>query len=204
MPGTNNLSEVAFLSSKALREKGAKTESGFTLLELLVAIALLGILGTILIPNFYRARPRYEREQFIGRINALVRRAWQNAIITHRVHRVSLDLDMDKRLIAAAMATGRRDQKGEPEFKPVSSSFSVPDTLQIKQFIIEGFDEMKRFSGRQTGEAWFFIVPEGLTQEVIINFIDKKDVLYDGRPRPVGLVLNPFTAQFEEYDSFQK
>jgi hypothetical protein len=38
---------------------------------------------------------------------------------------------------------------------------------------------------------------------VIINFLDTKDTK-DDAPRRVGLVLNPFTAQFKIYDAFQK
>ena len=43
-----------------------------------------------------------------------------------------------------------------------------------------------------------------MTQDVIINFYDTKDVLPDESPRPVGLVLNPFSAQLKEYDTFKK
>jgi len=47
-------------------------------------------------------------------------------------------------------------------------------------------------------------MPDGLSQDVIINFIDSQDPLPDGKMRQIGLVLNPFTVQFKEYDSFQK
>ena len=57
--------------------------------------------------------------------------------------------------------------------------------------------------GRQTTELWFFIVPEGLAQDVVINLLDMRDK-DRGKAKQVGLVLNPFAAQFKSYDSFQK
>ena len=64
-------------------------------------------------------------------------------------------------------------------------------------------DMMAKYARSKSGSVWFYIIPEGMTQDVVLNFIDTNDA-YDGHPRQVGLVLNPFTAQFKEYDEFQK
>jgi hypothetical protein len=63
---------------------------------------------------------------------------------------------------------------------------------------------MDRYVGRSSDKVWFFVIPEGLTQAVTINLFDTKDLLQNKKPRPVGLVLNPFSAQFSVYDQFQK
>ena len=47
-------------------------------------------------------------------------------------------------------------------------------------------------------------MPDGMAQDVIINLVDTKDFLPDESARPVGLVLNPFSVQLKEYDTFQK
>jgi hypothetical protein len=104
--------------------------------------------------------------------------------------------------------TDTKDDKGEPIFEPVkglsiSRSLAIPKQLEFQQFFIEGFDEMARSSGRMTGQMWFFIVPDGLAQDVIINMIDTQDRV-QGKPATIGLVLNPFSAHFEVHDSFQK
>jgi hypothetical protein len=52
-------------------------------------------------------------------------------------------------------------------------------------------------------ELWFFLVPEGLAQQVTINMIDTVDT-FDDKPRHIGLVLNPFLMQFKVYDAFAK
>ncbi len=179
---------------------------GFTLFELLIVLALIALLSAIVIPNLPKATLRYEREKFISRLNALVKLGWQQAVIQYKVHQVSFDIGKDRVLLS--IDSGRRDRNNDPIFEPVkglylSTSFEIPNQFRIKQFFIEGFDEMSRFVGKKTAEVWFYIVPEGMTQDVVINLIDLKD-LKNGKPRQVGLVLNPFNAQFKIYDTFQK
>ena len=63
---------------------------------------------------------------------------------------------------------------------------------------------MKRFVGHDTGETWFYVVPDGMTQRVTINMTDSQDIDSGGRPAKIGLVLNPFNAQFATHDTFKK
>ncbi len=176
---------------------------GFTLIEILVAIALIAVLATVLIPNLRPLIPSYERKQMIARLNGITRLAWHNAIVTNKIHKVVFNMDTSK--VHIEIAQDAKDDKGEPIFKLlkgayVTSSMSWPEHFKIRHFFIEGFDEMSRFGGdRKTGEMWFFIVPEGLAQEVTINMLDTKDIA-DGKPRKIGLVLNPFTAQFKAHE----
>ncbi|MCX5922850.1 MAG: type II secretion system protein [Candidatus Dependentiae bacterium] len=182
-------------------------KSGFTLIELMVAIALIGLLATIVIPNFQGAQPGYERKQFIAKLNALVNYGRQHAITSHQLYQIFVDFKQKK--IELRVQAEQKNNKGEVDYKNVvgasmNTTISIPEAVDIKNFIIEDGDLMDRRSGDTTKDSWFFIVPDGLTQEVTINFFDTKDRMYDGKPRPVGLVLNPFTAQFKEYDTFQK
>lgn len=185
---------------------GMNKKSGFSLLELLIVLALIGVLGSAIMPNLKRTTPRYEREEFIARFNALTQLGWQQALLTHKAQQISVDIS--KKTISLLSETSESDRSGNPVFKPTiglvqSSSLPIPDQFEIKQFFIEGFDMMVKFSRGSTQEMWFYIVPEGMTQDVIVNFVDTKDT-QNNAPRQVGLVLNPFSAQFKIYDAFQK
>jgi len=189
--------------------RGRNSKSGFTLIEILIVFAIIGILMSVIVPNFNRLLPRREREAFISKLSALTRFAWQHALIKRKVHKISFDLK--KNLFWVEMATGNV-KEGQPEFVRVkgayiNTSVAVPKNIEIKNFIIEGDDEMaKRGGGGKLSEfeSWFYIMPDGLSQTVTINFLDSKQKNAAGKPRQFGLVLNPFNAQFKTYDSFQK
>lgn len=181
-------------------------KNGFSLLELLVVIFIIGLLGSIVVPNLQRSTPRYEREEFIARFNTLLQVAWQQALMRNKTQKITVDTA--KKTIVLSSATGETDRSGELVFRPLTdiaqdTQATIPDQIVVKQFFIEGFDMMAKFMGRKTNEIWFYIVPEGMAQDVIINFLDTKDTLND-TARQVGLVLNPFNAQFKIYDTFQK
>ena len=185
---------------------GINNKHGFTLLELIITIAIIGLLSAIIVPNLQRTTPRYEREAFIARFNTLVQYGWQQALITHQVQRITVDIG--KKTITLATSTGEKDKSGEFIFKPITDAvedteIAIPDQIQIKQFFIEGFDMMTKFARSKTATVWFYLVPEGMAQNVVINFLDTKD-LRDDQPRQGALVLNPFIAQFKTYDTFQK
>lgn len=184
---------------------GSSKHNGFTLIEVLIAMLMIGIIATILAPNLFLARTaRYERNQFVARLNSLVSTGLQQSILERAVHSIEFNFKKRTAMLKRAPFNGAKAD----DFKTIpglgnNGYYEWPEQFEIKQFIIEGNDILKAFSRKDTSEAWFFIVPEGLTQEVTINFLDTKDTI-DGEPRKVGLVLNPFTAQFKMYDDFQK
>ena len=197
-------------AKELLKESGSvsgNSKHGFTLIELMITIAVIAVLAAVVIPNLLRSQPGYERKVFIAELNGLLKYAQGNAIITYTNQQIVLDLENRKMELRAQ--TDKTDLKGEIIYKKVQGPYinttvKIPENIDVKNFIIEGFDEMGRSTTKKAGEVWFFIVPEGMAQEVTMNFVDRKDRLYNDKPRPIGLVLNPFTAQFKEYDSFQK
>ncbi len=181
-------------------------KNGFTFLELVVVIMLLGIVATIVVPNLQQLLPAYKRKEFLTQVSALVRLTWQQALITQKAHRVFFDLE--KRVLRIEIETDKKDKTGKPAFEPaaiayLSTNYQWADAIKIKQFFIEG-EEMLARPGIKTEQVWFYIAPDGLAQEVVINLIDSSDIDAQGKPAPVGLVLNPFSAEFKSYEEFQK
>lgn len=186
--------------------RGRNSKPGFTLIEILIAFALIIILMSIVVPNIRKLLPRREREVFIGKVNAITRLAWQRALIERKVHKVVFNFKNNEFWVEEPTGISKL---GEMEFKRIKGTYikpseKIPSNIQIKSFIVEGFDEMTRRGAGGTEESWFFLMPDGLTQTVTINFLDTKQLNAAGKPRQFGLVLNPFNAQFKVYDSFQK
>lgn len=182
------------------------TKSGFGLLELILAIALVGAMAVVVVPNLGMKGFREQREQFITDLNLLTKYAWQQAIVTNKVYKI--DFDLMQKEVVVMRASDSVDHEGKPTFESMPYSYltnkiKIPSQFVVRNFYVESFDEMARRTGSATGGVWFYIIPEGLSQSVIINLVDIKDTIA-GKGRAVSLVLNPFTAQFGVYNEFKK
>lgn len=178
---------------------------GFTFIEIAVVLAIFGLLATISVPLVQRWRPGYERALLVARLNSLVRRAWQSALTTHQVQRLLFDLE--KRTVTLQRETQQRTKAGEPTYQELSSEYinaqiSWPESIQVKDFFIEGMDAF-HVPGTRIQEVWFYVFPDGSSQEVILNFFDTADATEAEAGTRLSLVLNPFSASFKQYETFQ-
>jgi len=183
-----------------------KTRPGFSFIEVIVYVGIFFLLIGLGFSMMQRPKPGNDRDMFIARLNTLIGLSWKHSIQTGSMQRISWNL-IKRTVTLATEADNANNKENEPTFKPLSTKFGVteiaiPKTIKIEQFFIEGFDEIGKYKGSKNSENWFYLAPNGLTQEVTINILDLKDTL-EKKPRPFGLVLNPFNAQFEVYDSFQ-
>jgi len=174
-------------------------KEGFTLLEVLLVMILIAIFSAVIVPNLRRVSPRKQREFFVTHLNGLVRFAWQQALATRILHRIFVDFEK-KEIQVQQLKKGTRDTYEAIKGAPIKTWLTIPASYTFKQFFIEGVDELSRYAGG-AGSTWFFIVPDGIVQEVVINAIDTAS---PQRQRQFGLILNPFRAQFTLYDQFQK
>jgi hypothetical protein len=160
-------------------------------------------------PNLRMRQAGYERKQFIDHINALMQVAWQNSVVTRRLHKIIFDIGA--RTVTAQMQTDKKTPTGDIDFVSIgsrylSSTYKWPEnTFEFKNFYVNNRDELQlTLKEKDKGKIWFFIVPDGLAQPVIINILDVKQVPVGTQGVEFSLVLNPFSAQFKEYDTYQK
>ena len=156
---------------------------GFGILEILIALVIMGLIMSIAIPNLKKLLPGQQKKEFVNQVNFFTQLAWQKAITTRQVFKIIFDIN--KRTISVTPEEG----------KPLQNTYIWPTNITIKNLYVNN-EDLLHLQGRTTYNAWFFVVPDGLTQNVILNAtLNEKEL---------SLVLNPFTAQFTLYDKFQK
>ncbi len=171
---------------------------GFTLIELMAVIVIIGLMAAVIIPNLSGPTARAERRAFIADLNGLLFLGWQQALMTGAIHLV--DISFAKKTVVLERVDAF--ESGKPKAHEIKADYRRttivwPEKYELKNFSIEG-------ASQNANAFFFYIMPDGLAQDVVINFFDTKDALADGSPRPVSLVLNPFSVRFKEYDTFQK
>ena len=182
-----------------------KNYPGFSLLELMVVMVILGLMLAITIPNLLKRKPLYEQKAFVASLNAFMAEAWQRGLTTQKIQKIVFDIP--QRTVLLEQETNQQDPQGGAQFSPVVVQYapaapSWPQSFEIQQFFVQGADELaSRTSTKHT--VWFFVLPGGLAQEVIINMVDTKNQTDLDEGKKIGLVLNPFTVQFKTYDEFQ-
>jgi prepilin-type N-terminal cleavage/methylation domain-containing protein len=169
-----------------------KATQGFSLLEVVAVVILLAIIAAITLPRLIKRRVPV-RQQLLQQLNHLSRTAQLNAMMTGKLHRVIFDPKNDR--VNIEMESDKRDSQGAIQWNPlkipyVKTSVQLPKNVEIDRFLIKGKNMVRQGEGIQLTGAWFYIIPEGMVQEVTIGFRDR-DTL-----RAFSYSINPFTAVF--------
>ncbi len=173
---------------------------GFSLIEISVAVLIIAILGAVALPNLFRKEPKQQRQLFVQKIDGLLEQAAAQALLTGVIQKVAFNT-VKKELTVTSEK--RKDSKKDEQVKP-TARLEWPENLDVEQFFIQGVDEFAaKNSGKNTDEVWFYIMPDAMAQEVIINGRDTADIRKSGDQAQWSLVLNPFTLRCTLYEEFQ-
>lgn len=182
--------------------------SGFSILELIVGIAIVGVLLTVAIPAFKNQTPQARRDIFLENMNALTREALIRALETGRPHRIVCNLAARTVYLEEKKDEVTRDgdelyEKVQPRIGAVGEQ--IPATYEFQNFYIEGVDECASHgAGTRMEDVWFFVLPEGVAQEVLMNIIDLSQSKEGFPGFPFSLFLNPYQVQFEMTNELQR
>jgi len=178
-------------------------KSGFSLLELVIVFALIGMLGAFVVPNIFRTRQGTERKQFISSFEAMLKNAVLESIVQNKVHQIYFDIE--KELIqlrihdSKSTETKTKDQFVKVTDVDFSTNISFLKKFNIKNFFINGNDEVSAAAKLQ--DVLFYIMPDGTSQAVIMNLVDESDDA--AQDVNFSLVINPFYARMSVYETFQ-
>jgi prepilin-type N-terminal cleavage/methylation domain-containing protein len=180
-------------------------KSGFTFIELVIVIALIGVMAIIVLPNFRSDNLAQARQEQVDKLNLLLSTAQYNAITSGKINRVVLDLKLSKFNLEELSA--QKDNLGQDQYISLrldynDTSLAWDQNLKIKDVYINNQNSLL---SDEIGSAkiWFYIVPDGNSQSVVINFTDMAENEKFNELTQYSLVLNPFTVQFKLYDVFQ-
>jgi hypothetical protein len=148
---------------------------GFSLLELALVLGIMSLLLITFLPR--RQQEKNVGQDFIVRLNALVHQGAHAAIQSNQIQTVTVNT-----------------LSNTVDVTPLAMRIDIPKTIEFTAVVIDGQSQLK--NGQAT-TFYFYILPDGATQEVSILFNNTRQNSNRPKTDTYELVLNPFTAQFK-------
>lgn len=179
-------------------------QPGFNFVELMIVLALIGLLGAFVVPNLFRTKQGVERKEFLALFETLLKDALLRSIVENKMHQVYIDI------VNQVIQTRIYDEKSiettqykkfiRLQDKDYLTEIKFLKQFKIKNFFINGIEELA--PGTTTLDLMFYIMPDGTSQAIVANLIDQDE---DSLTPDVNFcfVINPFYARMTNYDAFQ-
>lgn len=178
-----------------------KNQPGISFIEILVILLLMSLMLSLSIPRFLSRKPRMEQLQFFEKFATMVSQTAHQAIITGKIHQIFFNIK-DHMIMVKQHDSQSDETSKHQQFKHIhaglfTSSIQLPQRFIITNFFIQGFDETR--VSDTMNEAWFYVMPDGSSQRIIINFTDDDDQHH----ARFCFTINPFYSQVKFHETFQ-
>jgi prepilin-type N-terminal cleavage/methylation domain-containing protein len=158
---------------------------GFTLLELVVVIGLLGLMLVVTVPRFRQTLTTNELKASARKIVALVREVRDRATRDHKDYRLHIDIGANRfwMVVDGATAEGATLAK--------ENGFNLPTGVRL-------LDVWLQSRGKQTaGEAVIRFSSKGYVEQSVLHLgADDGDRM--------SLLLTPFLGEIKIYDGYRE
>jgi len=176
--------------------------SAFTFIEIMVVIALIGVIATVLLPRMMRRPVAVEWSVILDNLNHIISFTRQEAIANQRLHRIVFNA----RFGSGDDVITIEDEHDDPEkpgrkiFRPVSSyyfptQYDFAPSVKIDKVLLN-----KRTIINEKGMACCYVIPDGLVQEITVHLVRK----INNVETDASFVMNPFWGRFELHDGLVK
>lgn len=177
------------------------SKPGFSIIELLVVLLLISILGSLVLPTFFSKKQGVVKKEFISNFTTLVQEALHASVTNKKIHQLFFDFDQNF-IVVKEQDINSTETDPHKQFKVIkdpSAKITIPSQLAVQNFFIQNNDEFG--AGTTTHESWFYIMPDGTSQPVLINILDQDPDKAESDPFSIS--VNPFYSQVQSHDSFQ-
>ena len=175
-----------------------KRIQAFTLIEIMVVIAILGFMAAMVLPKMFRKPPSAEWKNILDDINNVVLFARQEAIANQKTFRVKFKMPRE------IVVEDEKDDIEKPGqmFYGQTTSFYFTTLITLSEFVtINGLYMGKQETmGDNKGEGYCYVISNGLVQDVIVHLM--RD--YEGVVSKMSLKMKPFVGQFEMLEGHVK
>ena len=145
---------------------GARSERGFTLIELTMVILVIGIVGALVLPRFGGLLDRQQLRRSVNVVRGMVRQLHAKAALTKRVYRLTFDLDEQRLSVCQLQSlspTALEDEVCVAESSREMRGYALPQAVQLLDVVSSEGTKIHE------GAAMTHFHPTGLAEPSVVH-----------------------------------